>query len=169
LRLDEEARGGRCSAGRRIAEGGAGATVSNVPVGEQSYQGGVLLSSLEEAVVVYRELVDSDTGWPEGCLPMWADGGGWYHVVDLSLPAGPVRDFWTMEARCEVEFGSVGAMLATLAEAFRRGMVSVRLRGGRGSLEVDGLAFAELAAELNPGVPYWPARIAESGSGGRGV
>jgi hypothetical protein len=51
-----------------------------------------------------------------------------------------------------VEFESLSAMMATVAQGFERGIFYV---DSNGYLEMDDLAFGELAAEMNPRVDYW--------------
>ena len=63
-----------------------------------------------------------------------------------------VRHFRIEESAQPVEFHSLQEVLVTLAAAFARGVFFV---DGDGYLEMDDLAFAALAAELNPNVPWW--------------
>lgn len=113
---------------------------------------GFYLLSIEDALENYRAFV-SDSRWRPGWLPLFANGGGDFYVVDLGSPAsGPVRHFRIEESDHPVEFGSLGALLTTLAEAFERGVFFV---DANGYLEVDDHMFGELAAELNPDVDWW--------------
>jgi hypothetical protein len=51
-----------------------------------------------------------------------------------------------------IEFGSLRALLTTVAVAFERGVIFV---DSGGYLEMDDLVLGELAAELNPEIDWW--------------
>jgi hypothetical protein len=86
-------------------------------------------------------------------LPLFANGGGDFYVTDVSgEPAGVVRHFRIEESEHPVEFLTIGSMLATVAAGFERAIFFV---DADGYLEMDDLAYADLAAQLNPGVPWW--------------
>jgi hypothetical protein len=113
---------------------------------------GFYLLSLEDAVANYQAFA-TDSRWTAGWLPLFANGGGDFYVLDLSLSAGsPVRHFRIDESEHPIEFGSLQALLATLATAFDRGVFFV---DPNGYLEMDDLVFGGLAAELNPDVAWW--------------
>lgn len=113
---------------------------------------GFHLLSLEDAVTNYRAFV-TDERWKPGWLPVFANGGGDFYVVDCSpAGAGAVRHFWIDEVGHPIEFSSLSAMLATLAAGFERGIFYV---DHNGYLEMDDLVFGGLATELNPDVAYW--------------
>lgn len=113
---------------------------------------GFYLLSLEDALANYRAFA-SDPRWSAGWLPLFANGGGDFYVLDLSSPTGsPVRHFRIEESEHPIEFGSLGALLTTLAAAFDRGIFFVDLSG---YLEMDDLVFGGLAAELNPDIDWW--------------
>ncbi|HEY0693981.1 MAG TPA: SMI1/KNR4 family protein [Kribbella sp.] len=113
---------------------------------------GFHLLSLEDAVTNYRTFVTGER-WTPRWLPVFANGGGDFYVVDLSpTGAGAVRHFWIDEAEHPIEFSSLSAMMATLAQGFARGIFTV---DPDGYLEMDDLVFGELATETNPDVAYW--------------
>jgi len=113
---------------------------------------GFYLLSLEDAVTNYRAFV-GDRRWASGWLPVLANGGGDFYVVDLSQAAvGAVRHFWIDEAEHPIEFSSLSAMMATVAQGFERGIFYV---DPNGYLEMDDLVFGGLATEMNPDVAYW--------------
>lgn len=113
---------------------------------------GFHLLSLEDAVTNYRAFVVDDR-WTTGWLPVFANGGGDFYVVDLSpTGAGAVRHFWIDEAEHPIEFSSLSAMMATLAQGFERGVFYV---DPDGYLEMDDLVFGGLATEMNPDIAYW--------------
>jgi cell wall assembly regulator SMI1 len=113
---------------------------------------GFYFLSLEDAVANYRAFV-ADPRWTPGWLPLFANGGGDFYVTDVSgEPAGVVRHFRIEESEHPVEFLTIGSMLATVAAGFERAIFFV---DADGYLEMDDLAYADLAAQLNPGVPWW--------------
>ena len=110
---------------------------------------GFYLLSLDDAIANYRAFV-TDTRWSPGWLPIFANGGGDFYVIDLrgDMPPG-IRHFRIEESEHPVEFMSLADMLKTLAAAYERGVFFV---DANGYLETDDAAFAEVAATLNPGV-----------------
>lgn len=63
-----------------------------------------------------------------------------------------MRQFRIEESEHPIEFGSLRALLTTVAAAFDRGIFFV---DPRGYLEMDDLVFGEVAAELNPDIEWW--------------
>lgn len=113
---------------------------------------GFYLLSIEDAITNYSAFV-TDSRWRPGWLPIFANGGGDFYILDLgSLLTNPVRHFRIEESEHPVEFNSLGALLATLAVAFDRGIFFV---DPNGCLEMDDLVFGRLAAELNPDIDWW--------------
>ncbi|WP_146252105.1 SMI1/KNR4 family protein [Xylanimonas oleitrophica] len=113
---------------------------------------GFYLLSLEDALANYRAFAN-DARWTVGWLPLFANGGGDFYVLDLSQAAtGPVRHFRIEESEHPIEFGSLDALTETLAAAFNRGIFFV---DPSGYLEMDDLVFAGVAAELNPDIAWW--------------
>ena len=113
---------------------------------------GFYFLSLEDAVANYRAFV-ADPRWSPGWLPIFANGGGDFYVTDVSGElAGVVRHFRIEESEHPVEFRTIGSMLTTIAAGFERAIFFV---DGNGYLEMDDLAYAGVAAQLNPGVPWW--------------
>lgn len=113
---------------------------------------GFYLLSLEDALANYREFVTHDR-WTIGWLPLFANGGGDFYFIDLSQPtAGTVGHFRIEESEHPSEFGSLQALMATLATAFERGVFFV---DPSGYLEMDDLVFAGVAAEFNPDIAWW--------------
>lgn len=112
---------------------------------------GFYLLSIEDAIANYSTFL-TDSRWRPGWLPIFANGGGDFYVLDLgSLSARPVRHFRVEESEHPVEFTSLGAMLATLAAAFERGIFFV---DANGYLEMDDIVFGGRAAELNHDVDW---------------
>ena len=105
---------------------------------------GFYLLSIEDAVANYEAFSD-DSRWVKGWLPLFANGGGDFYVVDLSGSASePVRHFRIDESEHPVDFGSLGAMAETLALGFERDVFFV---DDRGYLEMDDQAFRALVDE----------------------
>jgi hypothetical protein len=113
---------------------------------------GFYFLSLEDAIANYGAFV-GDARWTPGWLPVFANGGGDFYVTDLSgdLP-GVVRHFRIEESEHPIEFVSVVDMLKTIAAGFERKVFFV---DPNGYLDMDDLAFATVAGELNPRVPWW--------------
>lgn len=107
---------------------------------------GFCLLSLGDAIANYRAFV-TDRRWEPGWLPVFANGGGDFYVVDLGSHECPARHFRIDESEHPIEFSSIKDMLRTLAQAFERGTFFM---DAGGYLEMDDLAFGTLAAELNP-------------------
>lgn len=129
-----------------------GTSTLNVTLDDIHLFPGFYMLSIEDAITNYRAFV-GDPRWRKGWLPLFANGGGDFYVVDLgSASAGQVRHFRIDESEHPVEFGSLGAMLTTLAAAFARSIFFV---DSSGYLEMDDLVFGELAAELNNDVEWW--------------
>lgn len=113
---------------------------------------GFYMLSLDLAVASYDACV-SDRRWKPGWLPLFANGGGDFYVVDLSeIQRGSVRHFRIEESEHPVEFATVSAFFATLAAAFQEEIFFV---DPAGYLEMDDSTFGDLAARLNPGVSWW--------------
>lgn len=113
---------------------------------------GFYLLSLEDALANYRAFA-ADERWTVGWLPLFANGGGDFYVIDLrEPPGGAVRHLRIEASEHPIEFGSVQALSATLAAAFERGVFFV---DSSGYLEMDDLVFAGVAAELNPDIAWW--------------
>lgn len=113
---------------------------------------GFYLLSIEDAVASYRAF-ETDPRWAAAWLPLFANGGGDFYVIDLSVPEeAPVRHFRIDELEHPIEFASLEGLLGTLVAAFERGVIFV---DPSGYLEMNDLAFGGLAAELNPTVEWW--------------
>lgn len=113
---------------------------------------GFYMLSIEDASANYRSF-RGDPRWTPGWLPIFANGGGDFYVIDVAgQKAGEMRHFRIDEDDHPVEFESVEAMAATLAAAFDRDIFFV---DSNGYLEMNDMAFAAVAAELNPLIAYW--------------
>ncbi|GAA4978817.1 hypothetical protein GCM10023317_01190 [Actinopolymorpha pittospori] len=77
---------------------------------------GFYLLSIQDAIANYRAFA-TDSRWTPGWLPLFANGGGDFYVLDLTSSSGsPVRHFRIEEPEHPIEFGSLRALLTTLAE-----------------------------------------------------
>ena len=115
---------------------------------------GFYLLSLEDAIANYRSFV-ANPRWSPGWLPLFANAGGDFYHVDLAgEPAGLIHHLRIEQSEHPVEFRTLSRMVSTVAIGFDRGIFYV---DPHGYLEMDDVAFAALAAELNPDVPWWTA------------
>lgn len=115
---------------------------------------GFYLSTLDEALRNHAAFTSS-SGWPASWLPILANGGGDFLVVDASPASqtgGSVRHFRIEEAEHPVEYPGIADMVVTFEAAFRQGAFFV---DSAGDLEMNDEAYASLAASLNPSVRWW--------------
>lgn len=114
---------------------------------------GFYLHSLDDALANY-DAFSKNPRWNAAWLPVLANGGGDFLAPDVSRGGGgaPVRHFRIEESEHPIEYRSLADMVATFAAAYERGVFYV---DSQGHLEVDDNAYAALAAELNPTVPWW--------------
>lgn len=111
---------------------------------------GFYFPPLEHSLTDHAAFVQ-DPRWHQSWLPLLADGGGDFYFVDQA-GGGQVRRYRFDESEYPVEYASVSDMVHTLAAAYERDVFFV---DEQGYLEMDDDAFAEVAAELNPSVPWW--------------
>lgn len=110
------------------------------------------LYSIDDITATYEAVRDDDR-WKKGWLPVFANGGGDFYVVDLSDTGhGEVRHFWIDELESPVEFDSITSMVQTINSAFDRGLFFV---DDDGYFDKDYQAFGDLAREMNPGSYFW--------------
>lgn len=114
---------------------------------------GFYLLSLEDALANYDAFA-GDQRWDPAWLPVLANGGGDFLVLDLSGAGSlaPVRHFRIEQSDHPIEYGSAEEMFATFERAFDQGIFYV---DSNGYLEMDDEAYAVLAASLNPAVAWW--------------
>lgn len=98
----------------------------------------------------YDAFVPSER-WNPVWLPVLANGGGDFYVIELSSSTAPVRHFRIDEREHPVEFTGLATFIETVNEACRRGVIYV----ADGYLEMDDLAFGEIAAANEPTVEWW--------------
>lgn len=121
-------------------------------IGELSLFPGFYLLSLRDATLNYRAFL-RDSRWHPGWLPVFADGGGDFYVVDLGdEQVGVVRRFRIDDSDHPIAFRDLADMIHTLAEAFEAGTFYIDDDGHFESADAD---FARLASHLNPGAPAW--------------
>lgn len=113
---------------------------------------GFYLLTLEDAAANHDAFA-REPRWSRAWFPLFANGGGDFYVADFGGPRpGAIRHFRIDEFEHPVEFASLPRMLRTLAAAFDRDVFFI---DPSGYLEMDDLAFASLAAELNPEISWW--------------
>jgi cell wall assembly regulator SMI1 len=113
---------------------------------------GFYLLTLDDALANYGAFVD-DPRWQRGWLPLFANGGGDFYVLDsVEVGDGPVRHFRIDEMEHPVEFSSIASFLAVIATCFEGGVFFV---DASGYLEMDDQAFAAVAGRVDPTVQWW--------------
>lgn len=113
---------------------------------------GFYLLSLEEALSDY-DTFKNDARWNPGYFPVFADGGGDFYVMDFDHKTEPpIRRFYSEWAEQPLEYESLAAMMETVAAAFESKAIYV---DEAGYVDVDDEAFAIIAAQMNPRVPWW--------------
>jgi cell wall assembly regulator SMI1 len=119
-----------------------------VPLGDiWMFPTGMYMMSLDEVVADYRTFV-GDAQWQRCWLPLFADGGGGFYVLDYgSGTEQRVRLYWNEEEEHLVVFDSIKSMLATFAAAFDRGLIDVHPDG---YLDMDLLLLDDLRVAMNP-------------------
>jgi cell wall assembly regulator SMI1 len=121
-------------------------------IGQITVFPGFYLLSLADGCANYRAFAP-DSRWREGWLPLFADGGGDFYVINLRPPSdGVIRHFRIDAAEHPVEFESLALMIHTLAEAYE---TKAFFLNSDGDLDIADDAFARLAAAINPGVAWW--------------
>jgi cell wall assembly regulator SMI1 len=121
-------------------------------VGDISMFPGFYLLSLGDALLNYRAFV-VDPRWDRGWLPIFADGGGDFYVIDLGHEGtGAMRHFRIDEAEHPVQFDSLTHMARTLEAGFGQKAFFVSRAG---YLDMDNDEFVRIAAMLNPTVAWW--------------
>lgn len=115
---------------------------------------GYFLLSLEDALATYDELSHRDD-WPLGAVPILADGGGYFFLVQTDLsPASSGQVIWYMydESESPVAYESVTDLLVTIAAGYEQ---DVFVLDKDRYLEMDSHRFWDLAATLNPSADVW--------------
>ena len=113
---------------------------------------GFYLLTLSDAITNYRAFEDHER-WTRGWIPLFADGGGDFYVVDLRPEGGgAVRHFMIDQEQHPVIYESITAMMETAAAAFDAGVYFV---DGDGYLNLNDEEFAKLASDRNPSVAWW--------------
>jgi len=110
--------------------------------------------SLQDSISNYLS-VKNDQRWNKSWFPVFANGGGDFYAIDLSLSTGlsaPVVGFILGEAEQEIEYQSLTTMLLTFCECYQKNIV---FRTEVGYLEVDDDKQAEIALKHNPDVEFW--------------
>ncbi|WP_363250331.1 SMI1/KNR4 family protein [Microbacterium sp.] len=130
-----------------------GTETRGTSIGEIALIPGFYLLSSTDSTENYRAFV-SDERWRPSWIPFLADGGGDFYVLDSEGRdrVAPIRRFRIEEQEHPVEFGSLKDFFETISVAFQRGVFFV---DESGFLEMDDFAFAELARQINPGIPWW--------------
>lgn len=120
-------------------------------IGDLCLMPGFFMLPLAESLQI-RHAFLTDPRWDQTWLPLFADGGGDYLVIELRGDgASPIRHFES-DGDSPVLYATLDDLLETAASAYES---SVYYVDHDGYLEMNDLEFVRLARSLNPGVPYW--------------
>lgn len=111
---------------------------------------GFYILSLADALDLRAALLPGGR-WKEQWLPVLANGGGDFYLLDGSR-RGVIRHYWFDELDDPIEYNSLADLMSTIAAAFERGLFFV---DEHGFLEMDDAAFTDFAATRNPSAPGW--------------
>jgi hypothetical protein len=100
---------------------------------------------LDDAVRVYEEL-RAGGRWHDTWLPLFTSGGGDYYAADLASPECQIIGHVVYDTEQRVEFVSLEAMIASIAESFADGIFFVH---DAGYLEMVDDGFARVRAKHN--------------------
>jgi hypothetical protein len=121
------------------------------PLDDVQFFPGFYFLSLDDAIADYRAFRD-DARWNPEWFPIFANGGGDFYAVVVNEEKCPVVGFIIDEDEQSIEYESLDAMIATLAEDFAEGAFFV---DDRGYLEMDSRRHGEIARAHNPTVALW--------------
>ena len=99
----------------------------------------------------------NDRRWNPKWLPVFANGGGDFYAVDCEKGSDSlcaVVGFLLDEPQQDVEYQTLGSMLETILECYRRGAFYI---DDHGYLEINDRLHAEIARAHNPNLPVWKA------------
>lgn len=105
---------------------------------------------LFECVASYDAFV-GDGRWDSSWFPLLANGGGDFYVADLGTPVPAIKHFRIDENLTPAEFSSLESFVAAIVEALALGVVYIE----DGYLEMDDMAFGEIAARREPDLAWW--------------
>ena len=110
--------------------------------------------SLQDSIGNYLA-IKSDPRWRSNWFPIFANGGGDFYAIDLSLANenfAPVIGFILGEDEQEIEYQSLTRMVSTFCECCDKSIVFMTEEG---YLEMDDEKQAEIARKHNPDVEFW--------------
>ncbi len=107
---------------------------------------------LEECLQYYVNF-KSDGRWKDNWLPIFANGGGDFYIVecDKSYSRSPVIGFMLGRDDHEYEYSSLQTMFKTIATCYREGVYFVE----DGYLESDIHKETLIGLQLNPDLSFW--------------
>ena len=110
--------------------------------------------SLDDAIQEYEALRVIDR-WHTGWLPIFADGGGDYLVINAAMGESDrgVYHFRNDYTEYPLEYASLTDCCLTVAAAFQRGVFYVNAE--HPEIQIDFPRFYELGATMNPSVSWW--------------
>ncbi|HET7047734.1 MAG TPA: SMI1/KNR4 family protein [Solirubrobacteraceae bacterium] len=122
-------------------------------LGDIAFFPGFYLLSVDDAIVDYLAFRDHPR-WNPDWFPIFANGGGDFYAAVLSDDKCPIVGFMIDEDEQPIEYETLEAMIATLADCFDQGAFFV---DDRGYLQMDSARHGEIARAHNPTVALWAA------------
>lgn len=127
-------------------------------IGEIAFIPGYHFLSIEQGLLHYASLLDSPY-WNAAWLPILANGGGDFFVVDLAKRdrfSAPIIVYRLGEERQEQEYDSIALMVKTIRRSFYEDAYYV---DEAGSLDEDAQKHQRIAAEINPRSIVWTRSV----------
>ena len=114
---------------------------------------GYYLISLQEAIEIYRSLVDSQY-YGIGLFPILASGGGDYYLIDLRPNSDkPGAIYKLLEGYFPAQvFSNLCNLFITYKKCIAEGIIYI---AEKKYLEMDDRQFSRVAAEVNPEITFW--------------
>jgi len=121
---------------------------------------GFYFLQLAKAIKLNKDFRDDDR-WNKNWLPIFANGGGDFFVVDCSKKENEseVIGFMLGYEKHEVEFLSIKKMLETIATCYKKGAYYLT---GDFYLEINDHQEAVIANNINPNLNRWESILEES-------
>ena len=137
-------------------------TEETQPPRDWPFFNGFYFTPLKQAIHEYEILVKmaefGDVGFKANWFPFLADADGNHYVYDgKSSPSSSIIKYSPDRTEQPVQFNSLCDMMRTIAQAYESGVIRYDKSDQCEDIDLD--RFRDLAANLNPLIPFWPADI----------